>query len=487
MEKVLFPALFKYIHDTFPAEASALLTDLIRLSDLRAPPDWHPDARTMKREIHLHVGPTNSGKTHNAIQRLKTVKRGIYCGPLRLLAHEIYDRFNREGIPMNLVTGEERRVSDGVHLFSSTVEMAFAGAAFDVAVIDEIQMIADEQRGWAWTQAVLGLPAKELHLCGEETAVDLLRKLCAETGDVLKIYRYERLTPLEVDPRSLDGNLKLVGPKDCVITFSRNNVFAIKREIERKTKYRCAVVYGSLPPEIRAEQAKAFNAKQSPYDILVASDAIGMGLNLNIRRIVFERLEKFDGKNTRDLSYSQIKQIGGRAGRFKTDFETGYVTTLESADVNLLQKAMAARLPALPSAGLLPTLDMIERFAKLLPDDSLAALLDKFEQLARVDGNYFLCNLENQRRVASLLEPLTSLSLRDRFLFCQSPAPLDDGGIGERSLVRMARAVALRQQCLVEDLVQLPNEDFLPQRTDQLQDLETVHKVIVLYLWLRYL
>jgi ATP-dependent RNA helicase SUPV3L1/SUV3 len=104
----------------------------------------------------MHVGPTNSGKTYAALKRLEEAETGIYAGPLRLLAHEVYERMNDQGVPFNLLTGEERRESDGVEKWAATVEMTPLNKRLDVAVIDEIQMINDEQRGWAWTQALLG-------------------------------------------------------------------------------------------------------------------------------------------------------------------------------------------------------------------------------------------------------------------------------------------------------------------------------------------
>jgi ATP-dependent RNA helicase SUPV3L1/SUV3 len=165
-------------------------------------------------------------------------------------------------------------------LVSCTVEMLQIGLHADVAVIDEIQMIGDPQRGSGWTHAVLGLCAKEIHLCGEETAVPLIRELLKETGDEIIVNRYERLTPLEVEQDSLDGDLSRVQKGDCIVAFSRSAIFALKRQVEMQTGMRCAVVYGKLPPEIRSEQAALFNDPDSGYDVLIGSDAIGMGLNL---------------------------------------------------------------------------------------------------------------------------------------------------------------------------------------------------------------
>ena len=150
----------------------------------------------------------------------------------------------------------------------------------DVAVIDEIQMINHEERGWAWTQAFLGLQAKEVHLCGEARTVPLIRELCALTGDEVHVHEYERLSPLKVADRSLKGELDQLEKGDCVVCFSVMNIHAMRKAIEKRTGKKCAIVYGSLPPETRAQQARLFNDPDNDYDFLVASDAIGMGLNL---------------------------------------------------------------------------------------------------------------------------------------------------------------------------------------------------------------
>jgi len=250
----------------------------------------------MSRHFHLHIGPTNSGKTYNALKALSKAERGAYAGPLRLLAHEVWERLNLgtvgdlngKGRQCNLLTGEERRIVDPeAGLVSCTVEMLplfGAGgdqAGFDVVVIDEIQMLGDEQRGGAWTTAVLGLMAKEVHLCGDETTVELLQRLIGTLGgDTVTVHRYDRLTPLTVADESLNSNFNNVQAGDCIVTFSRTNIFAVKKLVEAQAGKKCAVVYGALPPETRAEQARDFNDEYGRAEVLVASDAVGMGLNL---------------------------------------------------------------------------------------------------------------------------------------------------------------------------------------------------------------
>jgi ATP-dependent RNA helicase SUPV3L1/SUV3 len=261
---------------------TAELENQKEVADLRYPAEWYPATREIPRTIHMHVGPTNSGKTYHALKRLEEVESGIYLGPLRLLAHEVYTRLNAKGKACALITGEEQRMPEGdrPEMFSCTVEMAPLNTKFDVAVIDEIQMINHRDRGWAWTQAFLGLQAKEIHLCGEARTVPLMRELCALVGDKVHIHEYERLTPLRIQPRSLQGKLNRLEKGDCIVAFTVMGIHALRRIIEKKTGKKCAIVYGSLPPETRAQQARLFNDPDNEYDFLVASDAIGMGLNL---------------------------------------------------------------------------------------------------------------------------------------------------------------------------------------------------------------
>jgi ATP-dependent RNA helicase SUPV3L1/SUV3 len=253
---------------------------------------WLP-ARQTSRQFHLHIGPTNSGKTYNALKALSKAETGAYAGPLRLLAHEVWERINLGSVgelngvgrKCNLITGEEKRiVAPDAGLVSCTVEMLPASGPsnepFDVVVIDEIQMIGDSSRGGAWTAALMGVQAKEIHLCGDETTLELLQELLPSMGDEIQIHRYERLTPLRVAEESLGGDISKVGTGDCVVTFSRNNIFAVKQQIESGAAKKCAVIYGALPPEVRADQAKIFNEDEGIAEVLVASDAVGMGLNL---------------------------------------------------------------------------------------------------------------------------------------------------------------------------------------------------------------
>ncbi|KAL2918786.1 RNA helicase [Polyrhizophydium stewartii] len=481
--RMLFPQLLKFIMLKHPSE-SKQLSLMLESTDMQRPSDWYPEARQIKRRIIMHIGPTNSGKTYAALQRFKDVERSIYCGPLRLLAHEVYHRMNTSGIGCNLITGEERRESDNICRLSCTVEMTSLSRDFDVAVIDEIQMIGDDQRGWAWTQALLGLRAPEIHLCGEETAIGVVRKLLEGTDDTIEINRYERLTPLSVMNRSLNSEFRKIERGDAFIVFSRRGVFEAKNLIERATGQRTAIIYGGLPPETRAEQAKLFNDPDSDHRILVATDAIGMGLNLNIRRVVLSRLAKFNGTEIVPLTISQTKQIAGRAGRFKTAFEKGLVTTFDPRDLKLLHAHMRLKAPKILSAGVAPTFEQIEGFSKSFPGASLSQILSRFEELAQIDGNYFMCNLKSQRIVAELINNIP-MNLRDRYSFVSIPCE-PENKVFQDAIIKLAWALGeSRTISLSEVLPDMPDLTSLKGGVSNvLKDMELRHKLIIMYLWL---
>ena len=287
------------------------------------PKDEYPQARGMRRKFFLHLGETNTGKTYNALQRLKQCRAGVYLAPLRILALENYERLNADGVPCSLLTGEEELRVEGAHHASCTVEKADIRSSYEVAVIDEIQLLSDSQRGSAWTRAVLGLRCPEIHLCGARNAKEQLIRMIRDCGDDYEIREYVRLVPLQTLKRSVGYND--VEPGDALVAFSKRRVLALSRYFtDRGIKH--SVIYGDLPPEVRRLQYDAFLSGEN--DILISTDAIGMGVNLPIRRIIFTELEKFDGEQFRLLTSQEIKQIAGRAGHIGI-YDIGYVACTE--------------------------------------------------------------------------------------------------------------------------------------------------------------
>lgn len=289
----------------------------------QTPMEAYPLARTLARRIVLHVGPTNSGKTHSALQALAAASSGAYLGPLRLLAYEKFEELNRMGCVCSLLTGEEAVDVAGAHHVSSTVEMANFAMPIDVAVIDEAQMIADKSRGHHWTEALLGIPAREVHVCCAPHAEQVLSELVALCDDELEVVRHERLVPL----RSSKGAFRLpadVQPGDALIVFSRRSVHMVAAQVAAYGM-KPSVIYGALPHDVRHEEARRFDEGET--DVVVATDAIGMGMNLPIRRIVFVEQDKFDGVSQRILRPEEVQQIAGRAGRFGRYDEGLYQST----------------------------------------------------------------------------------------------------------------------------------------------------------------
>lgn len=454
----------------------------IDLTDLTSPHTWYPLARKKKRNVVLHVGPTNSGKTYQALKKLVLSSSGVYCGPLRLLAWEVAERLNKENVPCSLITGQEREEIAGAEHRAMTVEMADVTREYKCGVIDEIQMIGCTTRGFSFTRALLGLAVDELHLCGDPAAVPLIQEMLKVTGDIVEVQYYERLSPLIPLGRPL-GSFVDIQRGDCVVAFSRNTIYSIKRKIESKSKLLCSVVYGSLPPETRTRQAKMFNDASSEFDVLVASDAVGMGLNLNIRRIIFSTLEKFDGVEMRNLNVPEIKQIAGRAGRYGSMFPNGEVTCISGDDLPLLHSSLNAPSPCLEAAGLFPSFDLLALYSRLHPNCTFYSVLEHFVENAKLSSNYFISNCEAILKVAEVIEDLP-LGLQERYLFCISPVEMDDG-ISAQGLIQFAEEYAKKGLVNLKKVF-TPATFCVPKTQNDLKELESIHKVLGLYIWLSF-
>ena len=295
-----------------------------------------PEVRQMHRHFILHIGPTNSGKTFRSLERLKLAANGVYLGPLRLLALEVFEQMQKYHVPCTMRTGQECIEEDGSRVMASTIEMADFDENYDIAVIDEAQLVADPDRGHSWTKAILGLRAPEIHICMSPAAEAVICHLIDLCEDTYEVERYERKTKL------LCENKAFVFPDDvrqgdALIAFSKKSVLDVAGRLE-EGGVNASVIYGSLPPEIRRRQMHLFHKKKTK--VVVATDAIGMGLNLPVKRIVFLQAEKFDGVTRRLLTTAEVKQIAGRAGRFGL-YPKGYVTATEEADLAYIEERMA--------------------------------------------------------------------------------------------------------------------------------------------------
>ncbi|KAF5735538.1 ATP-dependent RNA helicase SUPV3L1 isoform 1 [Tripterygium wilfordii] len=478
--RFLFPIFVEFCIEEFPDEIKRF-RGMIQSADLTKPQTWFPFARAMKRKIIYHCGPTNSGKTYNALQRFMEAKKGIYCSPLRLLAMEVFDKVNALGVYCSLHTGQEVKYVPFSNHVSCTVEMVSTDELYDVAVIDEIQMMADPCRGYAWTRALLGLKADEIHLCGDPSVLNIVRKVCSETGDELCEKHYERFKPLVVEAKTLLGDLRNVRSGDCVVAFSRREIFEVKLTIEKHTKHRCCVIYGALPPETRRQQANLFNNQDNEFDVLVASDAVGMGLNLNIRRVVFYSLSKYNGDRIVPVPESQVKQIAGRAGRRGSLYPDGLTTALHLDDLDYLIECLKQPFDEVRKVGLFPFFEQVELFAGKLPNMTFTQLLEKFGENCRLDGSYFLCRHDHIKKVANMLEKVQGLSLEDRFNFCFAPVNIRD----PKAMYHLLRfASSYSRNVPVSIAMGMPKGSA--QNDAELLDLETRHQVLSMYMWLSH-
>ena len=318
--KLLDQSLYQiYLVDTIPAMIRTQLGALIAVD----PKDEYPETRMTERRFFIHVGGTNTGKTYQSLQRMKQAASGVYLAPLRLLALEVQETMLAAGVNCSMLTGEEEDIRPGSTHISSTVEKLDVHRAFEVAVVDECQMIADPERGFAWTRAILGCNAGEMHLCTAPEALDLLIRLIESCGEPYEVIRHERMVPLTLQEETI--TLDEIEDGDALIAFSKRNVLLMAEELRARGRP-ASVIYGALPYATRRLQMQRFLDGETK--LLVSTDAIGMGLNLPIRRVVFTRDTKFDGRTSRPLKPSEVKQIAGRAGRFGV-YDEGFVTSLD--------------------------------------------------------------------------------------------------------------------------------------------------------------
>ncbi len=384
-------------------------------------------ARSMDRRITLVTGPTNSGKSYYALERLSAAASGVALAPLRLLAHEFREALAERGVAVALLTGEERFDMPSARHLAATVEMCPFRNPVDVAVIDEAHMAYDRDRGAAWTAAIMGVPAREVIVIGAPDCAPVVKRMAALCDEPVEEVFLERKGKLRVANKAV--SFAEIQTGDAVVAFSRREVFALREQLTTRGRS-VAVVYGALSPEVRRAEAKRF--RDGEAEVLVATDAIGMGLNLGpLRRVVFSSLSKFDGEQMRELSPAEARQIGGRAGRYGFH-EEGIVAGLARATDPKRLIAIMERTPQpprdlRPQVG--PDSDIVAAVAREIGTDSLLLTLERIEAavLRRNDPNYRLADLTMQKEVATLLDPC-GLPLLTRFSYALCPVDTRDNG-----------------------------------------------------------
>jgi ATP-dependent RNA helicase SUPV3L1/SUV3 len=280
------------------------------------------------------LGPTNTGKTYVAIEKMLEFDSGIFGLPLRLLAREVYDKCVKKvgQEKVALITGEEKIIPGTACYFICTVESMPKNKEVEFIAIDEIQMCADRERGHIFTERLLESRGSKLTMF---LGSQVMEKIINELVDNVKFENKERFSKL-----SYSGIKKIsrLDRKVAIIAFSIEDVYAIA-ELVRRQKGGAAVIMGSLSPKTRNSQVGLYQS--GDVDYLIATDAIGMGLNMDINEIFFSNLKKFDGKKTRRLNLIEMAQIAGRAGRFKNDGgfgTTGDCETLNSDEIEKIEK-----------------------------------------------------------------------------------------------------------------------------------------------------
>ena len=411
----------------------------------------------------------------------------MYCAPLRLLAWEVADVLNKkEGVACNMITGQEKQNIPGAEHVACTVEMADVGRMKDVAVIDEAHLLSDPFRGASFTRAIIGLAAHELHLCGDPAMVPLVERIAEELGDKITIHRYDRLQPLRVLSKSFD-DVKHVESGDCLVAFSRKDVHRLKTEVEVRANKRVCVIYGGLPPEARSRQAELFNNREETgYGVLIATDAIGMGLNLSIKRIIFTTMRKFAGMDVgmRLLEPPEVKQIAGRAGRYGMGHDSGGATCVGKDNVALLRAALDAPVVDLEVCGVAPTLDQIALYCEAKPEANLVTALEAFSREAVLPDHYFMNKLDDQIANAKLVEHLP-LGLEDHWMFAVAPCDIgkpNSGPVIAAALLTFATSFVNKGRVSVRVIEQPPMRAAVT--VGEMDVLEQAHAAYDLYLWL---
>ncbi len=449
-------------------------------------------ARAIKRHHHFYLGPTNSGKTYHALNTLMAAKSGDYLAPLRLLAMEVRDKLVAAGVPCNLITGEERDMMIGAQHTASTIEMMNPSKQVEVAIIDEIQMLQDPDRGSAWTAALVGVPARQVFVCGANSITAPCLQVLDYLNESYEITQLQRMTPLLFEEASLCGK-RYSKPKlknqlqkgDAFIAFSRKDVLTLSARF-RQWGYSVASIYGALSPEVRRHESERFSRGQA--DILVATDAIGMGLNLPIRRVVFSAIHKFDGTASRPLNATEVRQIAGRAGRFGI-YDTGFVNVLEDDERIHIEHMLATDdtvdLKKLPIAA---KFGDIAAISQQLHTNKLSECLDYFAHRLRFEHSLFeLNNVDAQHSQALLVDEFApNMALHDKFIFVCAPISVNMNIEKDYFLMCLQSLYLLAPRALPSTPVWLDSNSLKHIIPKYLEAAENLSQNLSLYAWLSY-
>ncbi|WP_426174660.1 helicase-related protein [Massilia sp. TWR1-2-2] len=443
-------------------------------------PDSFDVARRMPRKFIALLGPTNSGKTHRAMEALMKAPSGVYLAPLRLLALENFERMQAarphgKELKVSLVTGEERRLAEGATHVASTVEMLDSRRRVDVAVIDEIQMLSDRDRGAAWTAAVCGAPASVVYLVGAPEARRAVEALAERLEVPLEVHVLKRMAPLAMEPTAV-RKLRNLRRGDAVICFSRREVL-MWRDMITEMGLSVATVYGNLSPEVRRAQAERF--RDGTADIVVGTDALAMGLNMPIARIVMTTAIKYNGYEEEEISAALARQIAGRAGRYGVH-EEGFVAGYDDETHEVMRALLKEKLAPLSASGfaVAPSIENLHRIAAVTNETSLVKLLKRFVHNIDVPDGFFYPRItEEQNERAIWLDTLT-LTVAEKFMLSLVPISTKVPSL-QGAWEHWAMSLAKKRICKLE-----PEGGSL--RWLNLQEVEDACRRYSAYAWLAY-
>jgi ATP-dependent RNA helicase SUPV3L1/SUV3 len=437
-------------------------------------------ASRMPRRFIALLGPTNSGKTHRAMEALMKAPSGIYLAPLRLLALENFERMQAASVhgkplKVSLVTGEERRLAEGATHVASTVEMLDSRTRVDVAVIDEIQMLADRDRGAAWTAAVCGAPASVVYLVGAPEARRAIEALAERLEVPLEVHVLKRMAPLAMEPGAVR---KLRGLKrgDAVIAFSRREVLKW-RDMITEMGLSVATVYGNLSPEVRRAQAERF--RDGTADIVVGTDALAMGLNMPIARIVMTTAVKYNGYEEEEISAALARQIAGRAGRYGVH-EEGFVAGFDDETHAVMRALLKEKLAPLATSGfaVAPSIENLHRIASVTNETSLVKLLKRFVHNIDVPDGFFYPRITDEQSERAIWLDTLPLSVAEKFMLSLVPISSKVPSL-QAAWEYWATSLAKKRVCKLE-----PDNGSL--RFLNLQEVEDTCRRYSAYAWIAY-
>ena len=434
-----------------------------------------PLARLQRREIIFHVGGTNSGKTYQALKHLKEATTGYYLAPLRLLALEGYEKLKSEGVNVSLITGEEEIIDEESTHISSTIEMMNASVEVDVCVIDEIQMIDDRDRGWAWANALIGAPAKKLILTGSPDALSAVQELCDYLEEPLEVIHFERKNELKL--LSSPTSIKHIEKGTAIVAFSRRDVLGLRQQLA--SRYDVSVVYGNLSPEVRREEARRFREGES--DILVATDAIAMGLNLPIKTLLFSKDNKFDGLRRRELFPTEVAQIAGRAGRYGLE-EVGYIGALDDHTLKTITTLFHTPLKPLKLPfSVMASLEHVILIGEILETENLSVILNFFADNMEFEGPFIAANIDSMLEIAAIVSEY-DLDLKTRYYLACAPASISSPYI-ESMFHQYIRQLEANKPVRYTPPRDLPK---FARTNEMMLNAEDRVREISLYLWLSF-